>query len=89
MDDIDWRGVARRFAELQKGQRGDPVRIWMDVRTNRARLEACSGPHDFQALLEEGRKVPRKYRCRVCNGELYREEWLWYQEGLEHGQKHE
>lgn len=85
MDDVDWGAFGRRFAELPKGVKGDAMRIWLEVRTNRARLEACSGPHEFVALAPPS--GPRKYRCSACHGELWRDEWTWYQKGLIHGRK--
>lgn len=66
-------------------------KIWGLVKANRALLDACSGPHDFQAqpLPEKEKSMLRQeFRCSKCGGVVDRHVKFWYDAGVAHGQKH-
>lgn len=57
--------------------------LMAEVKTNFAKLDACPGPHDFEAV--DRKPLPNKYRCKVCGGEVDGHAAHWYRKGLEHG----
>jgi len=59
--------------------------LWERVEDNRAKLNACVGPHDFQPLPGDDPSFSRKLSCRLCQGSLLRDEVSWYMKGLAHG----
>ena len=61
--------------------------IWQAVKANKKRLDNCNGPHDFQPIHEDGKKLVRDYRCSKCGGKIDAIHKIWYCEGLEHGTK--
>jgi hypothetical protein len=62
----------------------DSQRIWDEVKANYAKLQACVGPHGFEDI-DPGKTFGKRYRCRLCGGELDGAKVSWYQLGLEHG----
>lgn len=69
------RGIPR--AELQ--------RIWDDVKANNARLDACTGPHEFSDVPPERGTLVRYKVCAKCGGRLDKVHAHWYERGLKHG----
>ena len=60
--------------------------IWEKVKANRAALDGCAGPHDFEPCESyPSTQVPSRYRCRICRGEVDSINRHWYESGLEHG----
>lgn len=56
--------------------------ILAQVRANMAKLDGCSGPHDFQPITEQ--KFFCRYRCTKCQGEVDSHAKIWYAKGLKH-----
>ena len=62
-------------------------KIWEDVKKNQAKLRGCPGPHDFEDM-NPNEAIRKKYRCRLCGGEIDGSKYYWYAMGLEHGRSH-
>lgn len=60
--------------------------LWDEVSAKGKALRACAGPHDFE-LLNPDKTVGRKYRCRLCGGEMDAVAKLHYEQGLAHGRR--
>ena len=63
---------------------------WQQVRENLAKLDACEGPHVFEALPAKDAAFTRAgttdtYRCKLCEGELNHYGVVWYRRGQQHG----
>ncbi len=58
------------------------MKQWELAKANNKLLTACAGPHYFV------REDDTRYFCSRCGGKVTRTNWIWYQKGLEHGQKH-
>lgn len=63
--------------------------IWEHVKANQARLDGCPGTalsraHAFEDIAPD-KKLGKKYRCRLCAGEIDARAYHWYAMGLEHG----
>jgi hypothetical protein len=61
------------------------TRILADVRSNRAKLDGCVGPHDFSIEATPGRTFGRRLRCSKCRGDLDAVHVHYYNAGLKHG----
>lgn len=73
----------KKILSKVSGLREDDVaQIWRAVKENQARLEECSGPHEF---VSEGKGPTDKARCRRCQGTVSQSEARWYLLGLRHG----
>lgn len=55
---------------------------WEDVKANSARLEGCTGPHEFGPLIAV---MNAKYTCAKCGGTIRSMDRYWYDRGLAHG----
>lgn len=69
--------------------------IWEEVKANKAKLDACEGPHDLQpdestkyATAKDGGAICRKYKCTRCGGLVDSVNAHWYIKGLTHGRAH-
>ena len=69
--------------------------ILEQVKANRAKLESCSGPHDFSVCLDRRTKQPiqnptpeqhfgARWRCSKCGGNVDVGDKMWYSLGLNH-----
>lgn len=58
-----------------------------EVRANAARLEACTGPHNFQPSewWKGAGSMVRRYTCAKCQGSADPLAVSWYEKGLQHG----
>ena len=63
----------------------DIKRIQQEVKANVARLEACTGPHQFETI--DDRFLREKHRCKLCGGVVDNRGRYWYDRGLAHGRK--
>lgn len=56
---------------------------------NRALLLACAGPHNFRREGNGGGQglTAQRWRCAGCGGLVNGLARLWYQAGLDHGQR--
>jgi hypothetical protein len=59
-------------------------KIWLEVKENNRKLEACVGPHDFIDTTPD-KVTGRKYKCSKCEGSIDSIAFSWYNKGLEHG----
>jgi hypothetical protein len=65
----------------------DFKRIYEDVKVNRALLDACAGPHDFEQHESFSGGMVRSYKCSKCGGVVESLHKFWYERGLEHGRR--
>ena len=70
--------------------------IFEQVKANRAKLDACAGPHAFLLCIPRGSCCPvatptpqqrfgAKWRCTKCGGDVDGVYKIWYELGLKHG----
>jgi hypothetical protein len=64
--------------------REDVHAIWKEVKANHARLDSCSGPHDFGPHVAA---LNVNYTCNKCGGSVNASARSWYEKGLAHGRK--
>lgn len=62
----------------------DMQEIFLSVKDNHARLDACKGPHDFVCERPD-KPLGAKHRCTLCGGTVDGVKLHWYLQGLAHG----
>ncbi len=64
--------------------KADMRSILTEVKKNLRRLNGCPGPHEFE-LIEAIGGFRKKYRCKICGGDIDGIQYHWYEKGLAHG----
>lgn len=70
--------------------RADTRRIFEEVKSNHAKLDACPGPHEFRPVAKYPDRPAnplKDYVCCRCGGRVDAIAFGWYRRGLEHGKR--
>lgn len=62
-------------------------KILADIRANRAKLDACTRPHEFQRDHEEPNPLRAKWVCSICGGRVDSIWAKWYRMGIDDARK--
>lgn len=65
---------------------GEAAALWEKVKENQRALTGCAGPHDFSEDLTPDRQLGKRWRCRLCRGEVDGVAKAHYLEGVRHGE---
>lgn len=75
----EYTGFIEEMSKMTGFSRAQILDMWEQVKANRAALESCTGPHEFEKIDE------RHYKCKLCDGLLRNAEKRWYEIGVRHG----
>jgi hypothetical protein len=59
--------------------------IWDSAKKNIQTLDNCAGPHDFEPIANPTNA--KKFRCKLCGGDVDADGNYWYEKGLAHGRE--
>lgn len=76
-----------KLEELTGLKRGQMDEIWQTVKANKARLDSCTGPHDFSIEFRKLGQFVRDWECSRCHGHVESIYKHWYELGLKHGDR--
>lgn len=83
MDNDNKETVADTLSKVTGLKKKDIHDIFEEVKANHAILDRCD-IHNFEPLIEEEGKIPRKYVCSKCKGWVSSSNAQWYIKGINH-----